>query len=290
MNEGISNIEFSELHTLRNINMIPGQVALFYSIDELDLGKHPYCVQAMVTVIGHKGKCIVEINLNRYEVSEKDMLIIIPGQIVQIKNLEPDFKAVFLAASQQLIEKLAYKIENITHFFIKAKESPYWKLNNTEYQNINDFIVFLSSKMKSEVSPYTEGTLRHILLALFYECYGIIENQNLKEDYSRKKELFNKFLDLLSINHRKEHEVQFYSDSLFITSKYLSAVVESVSGKSAKKWIDEYIILEAKVMLKSSTIPIQEIAYTLGFSDISFFGKYFKRITGVSPKKYRINE
>lgn len=79
----------------------------------------------------------------------------------------------------------------------------------------------------------------------------------------------------------------FYADQLHITPKYLSSVIKEVSGRSAVEWIDRYVILEAKALLRYSGLSIQEIAYELNFSTQSFFGKYFKHHTGMSPSEYK---
>lgn len=89
------------------------------------------------------------------------------------------------------------------------------------------------------------------------------------------------------IQSDKERNVSFYARQLNITPKYLSSVVKEVSGKTAAKWIDESVILEAKSLLKYSGMSIQEIAYHLNFSTQSFFGKYFKQHTGTSPSRYK---
>ena len=99
--------------------------------------------------------------------------------------------------------------------------------------------------------------------------------------------LFNDFTALLQQHSKRERNVGFYAAQLNITPKYLSAVVKEVSGKTAARWIDESVILEAKTLLKYSGLSIQEIAYRLNFSTQSFFGKYFKQHTGFSPSRYK---
>jgi AraC-like DNA-binding protein len=74
---------------------------------------------------------------------------------------------------------------------------------------------------------------------------------------------------------------------LSLTPKYLSQIIKASTGKSANEWIDEYVMLEAKALLKSTTMTIQQISDELNFPSQSFFGKYFKRCEGVSPKEYR---
>jgi len=99
--------------------------------------------------------------------------------------------------------------------------------------------------------------------------------------------LFDEFMSLLQQYNKRERNVSFYAKQLNITPKYLSSVVKEVSGKTAARWIDESVILEAKALLKYSGMSIQEIAYHLNFSTQSFFGKYFKQHTGTSPSRYK---
>lgn len=286
-NSEIVNLDFSGLYSLSKVSMIPGQMAIFNTVAELDIDKHPHRIQGAALTLINSGSCTVEINLNKYTLTRGCMVIITPSQIVQMKDASADFIPVCLAVSEQLIDELSYKVENISRFFLKVREIPFWRLESEDYNTLMDSITFFRNKLEAVKGVYHKNILEHLLISVFYECYGIIEKQKCEQGYSRKKELFDRFIKLLSEHHRLEHDVQFYADSLHVTAKYLSAVIDSMSGKGAKKWIDDYIILEAKVMLKSTTKSVQEIAYALGFSDMSFFGKYFKRMTGFSPLKYR---
>ena len=72
-----------------------------------------------------------------------------------------------------------------------------------------------------------------------------------------------------------------------LTPNYLSSVVRKVSGKSATEWIDDFVISEAKIMLRYLDVSIQEVAYKLNFTTQSAFGKYFKQCTGMSPREFR---
>lgn len=100
---------------------------------------------------------------------------------------------------------------------------------------------------------------------------------------SRQEIFFGKFIALLTQYHTQERSVTFYAEKLCITPKYFSTLIKKQTGKSAAQWIDDYVILEAKNLLKFSGMSIQEIAYHLNFSTQSFFGKYFKHQTGLSP-------
>ena len=104
---------------------------------------------------------------------------------------------------------------------------------------------------------------------------------------SSQDALYARFMDLLFVHHRWERSVAFYASKMCITSKYLTAVVKAVSGKTPTKWIQEETIKEIERMLCHTRMPIKEIVYRLNFPNASFFGKYFKQYVGVSPKEYR---
>ncbi len=103
----------------------------------------------------------------------------------------------------------------------------------------------------------------------------------------RSEVLFEEFMALLQQHNKRERNVGFYAERMDITPKYLSTVVKEVSGKTAARWIDDSVILEAKTLLKYSGLSIREIAAQLNFSTQSFFGKYFKQHTGTSPSLYK---
>lgn len=103
---------------------------------------------------------------------------------------------------------------------------------------------------------------------------------------SRQEELFDKFITIIRQYCSTEHGIKFYAEKLFVTPQYLAKVVKDVSGKSASVWITEFILLEAKALLTHTNLTIQEVSFNLGFADQSSFGKFFKKNTGMSPKKF----
>ena len=127
-------------------------------------------------------------------------------------------------------------------------------------------------------------------MSLLYELSDIAGRVILQQHdkpMNRKEEYAEQFLSDLSKNHKRERSVKFYADRLHITPKYLSGIVREVSGRLASEWIEEVVINEAKNMLSNTSMTIQEISDELNFSNQSFFGKYFKEHTGISPKAFR---
>ena len=122
--------------------------------------------------------------------------------------------------------------------------------------------------------------------------YGVVADT--REDISnrisvkdRSGEYFERLLKLLAENFREQRSVEFYAEKMNISSKHLSRVIRSFTGRSVHQWIDEFVALEIKNMLRYSDMSIQQISYTLNFPNPSFMGQYFKRITGMTPGEYK---
>ena len=103
----------------------------------------------------------------------------------------------------------------------------------------------------------------------------------------RSSELYNELLDAIAEHHREASDVKFYADLLNVSSRYLAQVTRRISGKSPKAIIDDYLIHEIELQLKSTDNTVQEIAYRFGFSSQAHFTKFFKKLKGVSPTEFR---
>ena len=103
----------------------------------------------------------------------------------------------------------------------------------------------------------------------------------------RSSELYNDLLDAIMEHHREASDVRYYADLLNVSSRYLAQVTRRISGKSPKTIIDDYLIHEIELQLKSTDNTVQEIAYQFGFSSQAHFTKFFKKLKGVSPTEFR---
>lgn len=135
--------------------------------------------------------------------------------------------------------------------------------------------------------PYQMETLHHLTCAFFYGIGAYLYQLSVSRHCSNEELLMQRFLAEVKEHSRRERKVLFYADRLCISVGHLSAVVKRVSGKSPGEWIDNYVTEEARAMLKGTSLTVQQISHELGFPSQSFFGKFFKRVTGLSPKEYR---
>ena len=103
----------------------------------------------------------------------------------------------------------------------------------------------------------------------------------------RVRELFNRFMMLLEKDYKISRDVNYYAEKMNISSKYLTNIVNQVTGHTPKTIIDQYVILQLKLHLKRSTQSIKEMAWEFHFVDVSFFCRYFKKHTGLTPQQIR---
>ena len=234
--------------------------------------KYPLRLDGIIISIREKGSAKVNINLREYDIEQNDLIICAPGDILQ-SMLSPGIhlSQMFLISSD-FLKEMYINLNSFMPFFISLKENPKFHLMEEEVQELKSFYELIEETVSRNDNFRTEPEF-------------LSENP---KSLKREEVLFNQFINLLTEHHRKERRVDFYAEQLFLSPKHFSTVVKKVSGKTAGEWIDEYVILEAKALLKYSVMSIQEVAYFMNFPNPSFFGKYFKHHTGLSPSEYKM--
>lgn len=237
------------------------------------------------------GSCILSIDEMPYTLQQYSFFLIPPSDSICLNEISPDFKAKLLIAEKTFMDGCAANKQVLSFFnclFVK-------RLLQTELEKQE---VYLLSKGFNELKEKVEDTqhsFHNELVAASFKTFllELTHILNKKEEnkafqqFTRKEEVFNKFIDLLLVHYKEQHEVTFYADKLFITPQYLTMIIKSLTGKTTNKWIDETLILEARKLLKTTQAPVQQIADQLNFSDQSTFGKFFKKYLGMSPVEYR---
>lgn len=268
------------------VNCIHDDFIVMNDIKQLGIEKdYPVKLGVLAISLCLYGELTVEINMIEHHISTGSLVITLPEDILQHKEISDDVKGLFIIVSQQFIEEAFPQIEEILPLFLHIPKYPCLNLSVQECVRIQSFYNFFIQHLEDN-SFYKNKIVRSILQSLIYYIAGII---NLDKDNKRerKDELFTRFVQLIIKNYKKNRKLDFYADKLFITPKYLSDVIKKISGRSAHDWIDRYILLEAKILLRSSHKTIQQIADELNFPNNSFFSKYFKKHCGMTPKEYR---
>ena len=222
--------------------------------------EYPASIDGFSAIIMMTGEATVSIDMQNYSVKPNTIVFFNPDSIIRTVKCSANAAAYFLAFSKSFVNEIQIDLSTSLPVYM----------------------------LRSDKERYRHEIIRTLFTTAFY----IITEINQREQpggikQGRCEVLFDEFMTLLQQYNKRERNVSFYAKQLNITPKYLSSVVKEVSGKTAARWIDESVILEAKALLKYSGMSIQEIAYHLNFSTQSFFGKYFKQHTGTSPSRYK---
>lgn len=247
--------------------------------------KDPIKFTSYTSVFVKKGACKCELNLIKYHLKAPCILSIKGNQILQKEYVSDDFEASFMVMSKRMVDSMFTYI-NSTSTFSFVNSTPFIQLRQEDVEVLNSFYDDIRGLLKKDKAVYGYQSLIFTFVAFFYRNVCNLFDGKLLESISQGR-ISDQFISLVQKNFRTERFLDFYANKMAITSKHLSRTVKQQTGSTAVEWIERYVILEAKVMLRSSNMTIQQIADELHFPSQSFFGKYFKKKVGVSPKEYR---
>lgn len=224
----------------------------------------------------------ISINLIEYEVSAHQIIIIPDNSLIELLEISPDYDfQVIVPACNFLPAPGSILSETYTRNGIVLS------LNEEEWTQAEMFFTLLWNILHS--SPYRRETVQHFIISLLYNLKYTYEQTRTTTPLrlSRREEIFRRFIALVNEHSKQERSVDFYADKLCLTPHYLSTIIREASGQTVMQWINQSVVLEAKVLLKHSDLLIFQISDELNFPNPSFFSKFFKRMTGMTPAEYQ---
>lgn len=236
----------------------------------------------------HKaGSAILEIDMEKYDLSEPANIIrLLPGQIVAFNNTSPDFDVDVVVMSKSFVDNLLVFANGSVPFSFDKRLNAVVRIGERE-KMASMFIRAIRHILDENAeNPYKSKIVQHVLMAIFYSSENISRTE-VEKPRTNADILSKEFLALVKEHFREERQLKFYADKMCITPRYLSRVVKECTQFSAADWIERFVVLEARALLKSTNMTVQQISDELNFPSQTFFGKYFKRRVGLSPKEYR---
>lgn len=264
------------------------------STEDIDLNilnlytQYPCRLKAEVFVLCMDGSVDASINLSQYRIKKHDFITLSPGSIIQINQIKGNLKLYFMVFSSEFINGLN-KGKPIIDLIYITKNHPVLSLPEEFASIYEEFFLLMKKVYYKKRSSYNPEILKCVLLSVLYRLSDMYHEQPMRKETSsnRSEEICQTFGHLVIQHYIQERNVTYYAKQMGITPAHLSNTVKSVTGKTVMDLISEVVIVDAKAQLKSTNLPIREIAYSLNFPNVSFFGKYFKRLTGMTPIQYR---
>jgi AraC family transcriptional regulator, transcriptional activator of pobA len=236
-----------------------------------------------------KGEGTIKINLEEYDVAKGTMIAISPEKIKQWLKRTEDLHTLTLFFTKAYYTNYLHNNKVLDSFpFFSYEASHCDHFTEKEISPIKQRLLEMRSQLNSS-HPYKNVIIAHLLNIALFEYSVIYDSQknNEQKKTTRGKQLVDQFRNLVGKNFVEHKQLQYYADQLFITPKHLTESIKQETGKSAGVWIDEMLILEAKVLLQDRSLTVSEVSIRLNFPDQSTFGKFFKKMEGISPKVYK---
>ena len=249
--------------------------------------QYPFKVDVTTAIISIRGTTEGNINLKPYVTSGACFIAILPGNILEYKSISEDFEGLFIVMSKKFTDNLMPNAHERLPLSVSVSDNPVIPLDEEALAGMINYFEMLKKLIQVENHPYRMEVARYLTLAFFYGVGYHFHKFADKREKKHNEALIEKFLNLVQVHYKKERGLDFYAGKLCITSKHLSRVLRETGNKSANDLIDDRVALEAKALLKSTNMTILQISDELNFPSQSFFGKYFKRVTGMSPKDYK---
>ena len=296
MGHNIFLLDISHLTEMDMVSFIKGEIVLSdnmeipFSEPLEQLPQNDFPVQAGMSMVLFclQGELHVRISLKEYTLRPDMFCVIITGMIFEVLSISNDFRG-FMIATRTNFMPVTEKTTQVMSFYKCLQSRHCFVLEEKEVMAFVGVYHSIKATLQELDHPYRIPMLQSYVQILYYRMLPIVlkeEESRSKYSHTRQEEIFQRFIGEVEKHYRKERSVKFYADLLCTSPKYLSTVIYKISQQLAGEWIDAYVILEAKTLLKSGRLTIQQISEQLNFSNQSFFGKFFKRCAGMSPKEY----
>ena len=247
-----------------------------------------------------EGEVVLNIDEKEYHLHKNSIIVYFSYSTLHIVSHSSNLRGTLIGANLETIQPMLYNVTNFNALFV-IKQLPHQVISDSEYEVLCQYIelikkVMLKTQTENGINQFSEKPISEIarkqaellsyaLMLEVLQCYACIDTDNA--NFSRKDEVLQKFVSTLYRKYRQEHEVNFYAEQQFLTTRYFSTIVKERSGKSPSQWIATALLVDARNLLKNTNMTIKEISDLLCFPNQSYFGKWFKNLTTLSPLDFR---
>lgn len=257
-------------------------------INEAPMPTEPRRMNFILIGLCIKGEVMYQLDTQKQVIKPGDILIVSDRHVVDSYRHSDDMEGLCIMMSVHFFREIIQNVSDVSSLFLFSRQHPVMSLEQKEIETFKEYFQVIKQKICDQGNHFRKDLIKTLLLAMFYDLSNIIYRvQNNGKPQTRADAIFTHFIKLVEKNYRQERRVGWYAAQLNITPKHLSETVKNASRRTPNEWIDDYVTLELRVLLKNSTKTIKEIAQELNFPNQSFLGKFFKEHVGVSPSKYR---
>ena len=250
-----------------------------------DVVFEPFRTHHTTAVFFFEGEYDVSVNMQRFHLQAPCLLQLLSDETVQYHSATPHPNATCIILSRDTTNGLVINQSDKFAFYRSVMENPVVHFSDDYRPTMELFIASMREVLRHADNPSRLEAAQNLIQAFFLSMPQLKKAPQIAQ--SHKDELMFRFLNVLRENFRSERTIEFYAKSLCLSPKHLSKVVKQASGRTVHDWVDEYVITEAKALLRSTDMTVCQVADALGFASQPLFTKYFRRATGLNPTDVR---
>lgn len=247
----------------------------------------PFRFDEMRWMVVTQGETHPIINLRKYDVHKGDLFFVTGGSIAEIDNTSMDMEAVGMTCTDEM---LSLAFDNRLPTILRR---PQLVFHTSLTDDERHFLIAIHKLLWQ--TAHTDDMSPQVLLKLMGSAIAFIDSiysrhgKAQSDKRSHEERIFDDFLTLVSQYGSTEHKMSFYADKLLLSQRYMGMIIKKVSHVTAKEWIDRQMTATIKVDLRHTDKPLKQIADEMNFPNLSFFNKFFKRMTGMTPMQYKLH-
>ena len=250
---------------------------------------HSVVLPKMVIALVHQGTAHMTFDHSEINLTVNDVAVFPAKHIFGGSHTSADYNATLVILGDKLVADA--QLTSFSYRYQQYHIQPVTKLNSDQMSRLLlavDMLEAVATQKDPEL-PHRHNALGSVLNVFFEFLHTIHQEQKIAPDNaSRGAHVFAQFMDLLAANYASEHKVNFYAEKLCLTPKYMSKLIHDATGYGANAWIDQYILAKAKLLLISrNDLSVQAISQTLGFPEQASFTRFFRNLSGISPREFR---
>ncbi|UKK48312.1 helix-turn-helix domain-containing protein [Prevotella sp. E9-3] len=289
MNKRIIETNFSKVKQWTNCLAMEDDILLIDRLTEAPFPKSTRRLNFILICLCTKGEVTYTLDTVEQRLTPGDLLVVSERHVLDKYNASPDFDGLCMMMSMPIYNEIVRNVGDASALFLFSHNHPIFPLTAQSQKTFKDYFYIIRKKVGDTGNHFRRNLVAALLLAMLYDLSNVVYQSSSKRDIhqTRADVIFNQFIRMVEDNCRQERRVTWYAEQLNITPKYLAEMVKQVSMRTPNEWIDRYVTIEIRVMLRNSSMSIKDITKALNFPNQSFLGKYFKEHVGMSPSQYR---
>ncbi|MCC8154103.1 MAG: helix-turn-helix domain-containing protein [Tannerellaceae bacterium] len=284
-----SIISFNELSGQKRSLVIENFIISDRRTADLQLELNQPCIlEGMAFIICLQGKGKIKLDPKEWEIEKNMVISVFHGKTIEFLERSYDLSIEFVITSLDFISDLRIPLQG--NMISQIGQMPCLKLKKEQMDILMEFHIFITRHYNRTNHQYRVQISKNLLASFLIEIISLYQSATPVINIppiGRKEEIMKSFFSLLKKYHKTERSLAFYTDKMCMTAQYMAKVIKEVTQKGATEWINGITIITIKAYLKTSNLTVSQISEELNFPNPSFFGRYFKKHTGLTPMQYR---